>query len=58
MTNDPFADLAVIIVDDDKDMRGLLEGIVREFGVRSIETACDGVSALSVMQADTVDLVL
>ncbi len=39
MTNASFADLAVLVVDDNKDMRGLLEGIVREFGVRSIETA-------------------
>lgn len=58
MTNASFADLAVLVVDDNKDMRGLLEGIVREFGVRSIESARDGASALSAMVAKPVGLVL
>lgn len=58
MTNASFANLAVLVVDDNKDMRGLLEGIVREFGVRSIESARDGASALSAMVAKPVGLVL
>jgi CheY-like chemotaxis protein len=50
MTNASFADLAVLVVDDNKDMRGLLEGIVREFGVRSIETAHDGAELIGLLR--------
>ncbi len=54
MTNASFADLAVLVVDDNKDMRGLLEGIVREFGVRSIETAHDGADLIGLLRLANV----
>ena len=58
MTDDSLNRMVVLIVDDDTEMQLSVKGMLRGFGVRSIKTAHDGTSALSLMQSTRIDLVV
>ncbi len=58
MTDASLNRLTVLIVDDDPEILFSVEGMLRGFGVRSIKTAHDGTSALSLMQSTRIDLVV
>lgn len=49
--------LRVLVVDDDPDSRHLLEEAVERLGHRST-TACDGLEALAMQQAEPADVIL
>ncbi len=53
-----LSDLSVLVVEDNENMRHLLTSMVSEFGVRSVETAHDGESGLSVLNSKPVDVIL
>ena len=47
----------ILVVDDEADIRRLLEGVLCRDGYR-VETACDGREALGVLGRVPVDVVL
>ena len=58
MTDASLNHLSVLIVDDDPEMLTSVEGMLRGYGVRSIKTAHDGASALSLMQSTRIEMVI
>ena len=51
------ASLRFLVVDDDKDMRDLLSGVVEKLG-HTADTACDGVEAVEALGVDNYDVML
>jgi len=51
------SDISILIVDDEEMMRNLLEKILSREGYR-ILTAVDGVEALEILKADSINLVI
>jgi two-component system cell cycle response regulator len=52
-----FEALKVLVVDDDQDSRESLEGVVRRLG-HLCSSACDGVEAWEMYEADRADVIL
>lgn len=50
--------LRVLLVDDQKSIRGLARFALEQIGIRHIEEAADGSEALSMLRAGKFDLVL
>jgi two-component system, chemotaxis family, chemotaxis protein CheY len=50
--------LRVLIVDDHQPMRRVMRDILRELGIRDVEEAANGVDALNILQATSVDLII
>jgi CheY-like chemotaxis protein len=52
------AELRVLVVDDNAQMRGILQSILRAFGVRSVTLAVDGTDALRRLKRRQFDIAI
>ena len=48
--SDPLSELQVLVVDDQKSMRGILRGLLQSIGIRGVTEAANGLEALAHLQ--------
>jgi two-component system chemotaxis response regulator CheY len=53
-----LADIQFLLVDDNPYMRNLVRGLLRSFGARKFLEAEDGISALAIIDAQKIDIIL
>ncbi len=58
MSFESFSTLKVLVVDDNRNMRGLLRTLLNNFGIRDILEAADGDEGFRLFQLSRVDIVL
>ena len=56
--NYDFRNLRVLVVDDCKFMRGILERMLDALGIGYVRVAIDGISAWDLLQTEDFDLVI
>ncbi len=53
-----FSSFVVLLVEDNRPMRGLLNGMLEAFGIRNVLTASEGSEALRTLGQNTVDVII
>ena len=51
-------EIAILVIEDDKNLKRLIKSLLKRFGFERIEEASDGTSALQILSKKSIQLVI